>query len=170
MDYSKYIDPASVVSIVSKVLGVDIMKNTRSRIYIDGRNIYYKILREQMNMSYASIGVLSGKTHATILHNLNNFNFYLEHDMNLKYLYKRCLKEMENVANLEMDTKLLENRIDIIERRVGLWLEQKTTTKVIELITTELHNLGVLRKDILSLRGVSDTIKEDSVMEDIESL
>lgn len=157
MDYSKYTEPSEVLKIVNEVMGVDIMKNTRNRLYIDGRAIYYKILRDEMNLSYAFIGKSVNKSHATILHAIRNINFYVERDAYLRDIYTRCLRKLDLVAEKEVDTAYLEYKIDVIERRVGLWLNEKVTTRVIESITTELHNLGVLRKDILLLQNAKNT-------------
>lgn len=151
---NKSINPSEVLMIINDVLGIDITKNTRHRDYINGRAIYYKILRDGLNMSYASIGMTMGKNHATIMHSLKDFDFYIEYDQNLRKRYASCIDAIN--ANTEKLTtpEALLNRLNLLELKLEKWLDKRSIdSDQLNTLLTEMHSLGVLKKDILSQKN-----------------
>ena len=70
---------------INEILGIDIFRNTRKREYVDGRALFYFILREHFKYTYAQIGRLCGrygcpKDHATVLHSLRDFEIRLKYN------------------------------------------------------------------------------------------
>ena len=70
MDYNNI---QSVINIVRLVRGINFMSKSRALDHIKSRAICYKILREDMGMTYTAIAEAFGKTHATVLHGIKEF-------------------------------------------------------------------------------------------------
>lgn len=161
----KSINPSEVLVIVNKELGIDITKNTRNRYYIDGRCIYYKILRDELHMSYQSIGATLNKNHATVMHHLKSFDFNLAYDYNLRTLYNNCVDLVANNRKEEVTIESLYARIELLEAKINTWLLRKSKDTKLDTLTTEKHNLGVLKKDILSHSLQNEKATESSLSE-----
>lgn len=147
----KLVSPSEVLMVVNDVLGVDINKNTRNRYYINGRAIYYHILRDELGMSYSSIGITLGKDHATVMHSLRDFDFHVEHDHALRVLYKNCIDAINDSTNRRTHPEALYNRLNLLELKLNKWLGKRTIdTDQLDTLLTEMRSLGALKKDILS--------------------
>ena len=66
--------------LVNNTMNVNVDMPTRKYRYIKARAICYKILRDQNNMSYQSIGRFFSKTHATIIHSIKEFDAMIKYD------------------------------------------------------------------------------------------
>ncbi len=91
--------------------GIDIQNKTRRRNYVDGRRIYFKILKELNPVrSLNSIGKSLDRIkfdHATVLHHLKEINHFLvtEKDLSIKFsnILEICMnfkKQNKNIVFL----------------------------------------------------------------------
>ena len=101
--------------------GIDIQNKTRRRNYVDGRRIYFKILKELNPVrSLNSIAISLDRIkfdHATVLHHLKEIDYFLgiEKDLALKFsnILEICMnfkKENKNIVfvnNLKYEFKSL---------------------------------------------------------------
>ena len=101
-----------LMGIISSVTGVDIMEATRRRPVVDARAIFYKIYKDMEGWSYADIGALFGKDHATVIHGVNAIDSFMVHDKRIKILYDRCKKLYYGEQTI--DDYL--NKTDLIEK------------------------------------------------------
>jgi|13_taG_2_1085334.scaffolds.fasta_scaffold00572_10 hypothetical protein len=99
--------------------GIDIQNKTRRRNYVDGRRIYFKILKELNPVrSLASLGKSLDRIkfdHATVLHHLKEIDHFLsiEDDLALKFSnileicmnFKKDNKDIVFVNNLKYEFK-----------------------------------------------------------------
>lgn len=92
-----------IYSIVCDHFLLDLSTRSRKRCYVDARNLYYKLSRELLNVSYPSIADLVNKNHATIIHGVKQVEFLITYDENTKNNYltlkKICINKVENLAN-----------------------------------------------------------------------
>jgi len=119
---------------INETLGINIFKNTREREYVDGRALFYYILRENFRYSFSRIGKICGrygqaKNHATVLHALRDFEIRLkynpkfndiidnltEHGIRLTYL--KYAKDNLNKLN-ERELKFLVKHLTQYDTRV----------------------------------------------------
>jgi len=100
------------MGIISSVTGVDIMEATRRRPVVDARAIFYKIYKDMECWSYADIGALFGKDHATVIHGVKAIDSFMVYDKRIKMLYDRCKKLYYGEQTL--DDYL--NKTDLIEK------------------------------------------------------
>tara|TARA_S200002703_G_C3622124_1_gene191045 strand:- start:12 stop:467 length:456 start_codon:yes stop_codon:yes gene_type:complete len=75
----------NILNVINRELGINIFRNTRKREYVDGRALFYFILREHFKYSYTYIGKICGrygkvKNHATVLHSLRDFEIRLKYN------------------------------------------------------------------------------------------
>ena len=77
--------------LVNNTMNVNVDMPTRKYRYIKARAICYKILRDQNNMSYESIGRFFSKTHATIIHSIKEFDAMIKYDKQMELDYKSIL-------------------------------------------------------------------------------
>lgn len=90
----------NLVKITKRYCGVNPLAKTRKQDVVYARMIMYKIMREFHGMSYETIGGMFGKTHATILHSVINFNNYYEVDLSLRNRFNLVLKAYSNVEEI----------------------------------------------------------------------
>ena len=124
----------NIKDIINETLGINIFKNTREREYVDGRALFYYILRENFRYSFSRIGKICGrygqaKNHATVLHALRDFEIRLkynpkfndiidnltEHGIRLTYL--KYAKDNLNKLN-ERELKFLVKHLTQYDTRV----------------------------------------------------
>jgi len=101
-----------LMGIISSVTGVDIMEATRRRPVVDARAIFYKIYKDMECWSYADIGALFGKDHATVIHGVKAIDSFMVYDKRIKMLYDRCKKLYYGEQTI--DDYL--NKTDLIEK------------------------------------------------------
>jgi hypothetical protein len=90
--------------IVSEVFDVDILDKRRIRKVVDARGVYSKILKDK-GFTLVFIGQSLNKDHSTIINCLNNTEFFIEHDKNIKQKYYICLSKFHQALGItELDT------------------------------------------------------------------
>jgi hypothetical protein len=109
-----------LIGIVSSVTGVDIMRNTRIREFVEGRSIFYHIYRNMEGWTLSDIGALFDKDHATVLHGIKTIEIFMEQEPRLKSLYDRCLNLYKGLDNpeLETDKQKLVNKLSQLDGRI----------------------------------------------------
>jgi len=85
-----------VYKIVCDHFGIDIKNKTRRRNYVEGRRIYFKVLKELEPLRSLSSMGNSLKTvkfdHATVLHHIREINNFLSYDKELSKSYNNILE------------------------------------------------------------------------------
>lgn len=90
--------------IVSEVFDVDIMEPSRIRKAVDARGVYSKILNDK-GFTLVFIGQTLGKDHSTIINCMNNIEFFIENENNIKQKYYICLSRFHQALGItELDT------------------------------------------------------------------
>jgi len=90
---------------INDTLGIDIFRNTRKREYVDGRALFYFILREHFKYSLSRIGNICGrygvkKDHATVLHALRDFEIRLKYNPKFNDIIDNLIEHGERQVNL----------------------------------------------------------------------
>jgi len=81
--------------------GLDLSKKKRSREYVYTRAVYFKLCRENTELSLESIADTVGLNHATVIHSIKNvFPLIMKYDKQYATLYKR-LKSPEPIEQIE---------------------------------------------------------------------
>ena len=123
--------------IVNQAFNLNVDNRSRKTEYVVARAMCYKILKEHSSMTSSFIGRQFNKTHATILHGLEEFPWMVKADrLNLALIEvqeqvallskdnKRCLSLVKKIENTVPETrlKLIEKKIyDIINGFI--WLQ-----------------------------------------------
>jgi len=106
---------ANIILIINEELGINLMENPkkRQRIYVFGRAVLYKILREHLNMTLSDIAKVFNKNHATVLHSLKQLPFLLKFDKNLArkhntvmYMWLGNVDNFVEVSDQELKTRI----------------------------------------------------------------
>jgi multidrug efflux pump subunit AcrB len=80
----------NLVKHIKEITGLDPFKNTRKREYIEVRCLMYHHLRHKMSLTYETIMNVMNlygadiKTHARIIHALNNYDVYMRFSPNMR--------------------------------------------------------------------------------------
>ena len=82
------IDLDFIIDTIQSKTNLDLNKNTRERIYVLGRAMYYKLAKEYTFCSLKDIGSKFGKDHATVLHGLKVFEGLKIYDKDLYKIYQ----------------------------------------------------------------------------------
>ena len=86
--------------------GQDILNPARQRDRIDARTLYYLLAKENTTASYAKIGKVVGKSHASVMHS------YLHNAQNM-LVWNKDYKEIYDKYNAVAD---FSSQLDLIER------------------------------------------------------
>jgi hypothetical protein len=118
----KKISPSAskLIGIVSSIVGVDILKNTRERRHVTGRAIFYKIYKDLEGWTLSDIGRIFNKNHATVLHNISTIEAYMETEPELASLYNRCLSLYKGEPTIEdsISREELVNKISQLDNKI----------------------------------------------------
>jgi hypothetical protein len=115
--------PASasrLMEIVSSIVGVDILKNTRERRHVTARAIFYKIYKDLEGWTLSDIGRMFDKDHATVLHGISAIEAYMETEPELALLYSRCLNlyKGDTSVNESLTKEQLVNNVSKLDREI----------------------------------------------------
>ena len=70
----------SIKEYVNNLYGLDIVKDTRKREYVDARALYYKLCKDLTKCTLTVIGNSVNRDHASVLHALNNTIHYIDEE------------------------------------------------------------------------------------------
>ena len=65
-----------IYDIVGSHFLLDLSTRSRKRCYVDARNLFYKLSRDLLNVSFPTIGGLVNKNHATVIHGIKMTEFW----------------------------------------------------------------------------------------------
>lgn len=93
--------------------GIDIQNPSRRRNYVDGRRIYFKILKELNPVrSFSSLGKSMDRNkfnHATVMHHLKELDYFLSIEEDLKVKYNNILEICMNFKKQNKDIVFVNN-------------------------------------------------------------
>ena len=93
--------------------GIDIQNPSRRRNYVDGRRIYFRILKELNPVrSFSSLGKSMDRNkfnHATVMHHLKELDYFLSIEEDLKVKYNNILEICMNFKKENKDIVFVNN-------------------------------------------------------------
>ena len=127
----------SLIDIINEYLSVDIRTKSRKQEIVNGRMIYFKLLRE-LHYNYAAIAKSMGKNHATVIHAIKTLNNYLEYDAQM-------IRDYELIRDIFFDSHglhplHLSSRQELISRSIHLEKEIKSLNLFITQLKDSLNN------------------------------
>ena len=163
-----------VQRIVSEITDQNIISKRRQRGIVEGRGIYFTILRDIYGMSYQAIGQTLGMNHASVMHSIKNFKYWLITNKQLRDHTEEAYNVVKGITKIE-DTRdnladqLHESRLN--EARLQKKLKddvlgvQEAIEKYQERVI-KVHTTSVLEKIILN-KGMKTKFPE--IVEQIKS-
>ena len=133
--------------IVNNIMKLNVDSPTREYKYIKARAICYKILREQNNMSYQSIGRFFSKTHATIIHAIKEFDSMIAYDKEMKEDYQNIISvwiKPEEEKKEHLDALDLVIKIDVEKSLKELHKQNKMLSLGLLKVQEKLNKLQEL--------------------------
>ena len=104
----------NIMKYVIRETGQDILNPARQRDRIDARTLYYLLARENTTASYAKIGKVVGKSHASVMHSyLHNAQNMLAWNKDYKEIYDKynTVSDFSSQLDLVEKIRLLEYEI-----------------------------------------------------------
>lgn len=117
--------------IIKEQTEIDIDVVSRKRETINARKVYYKILRITTNVSCNTISKSVGKTHATVLHALKNFEWDYKTDKAFREMY-------DNIYSVYTDGVEITKSDDIVEQNAKMQDIITKLQKEVEQLRSEL--------------------------------
>jgi len=154
-----------LIDSISKILDVDITEHTRKRETLNGRMIYYALLRD-MNHSWASIGRSVGKNHATVINGYRMFEDLV--------VYDRDLQESFDMVKDEFYQRNNKHPFQFVSR-VGLEDSAIDLEKQNKKLTLDINELMLERSryekyfPILDVLRVHDNVLDRDTLKDISN-
>ncbi len=101
-----------VQQLVEDYYKLNIKSKTRRREFVEARNIYFKLLRDNTLMTTAAIGKTMKKDHTTVLHSCKRMNEWLCYDKKIQNDYNilntRLKKAIASNPDLFKDSVTIE--------------------------------------------------------------
>ncbi len=125
-----------IIKIINNTFQIDILNRTRKREYVEGRMIYYKILRD-LHYGYKAIGRTLYKDHSTVIHAVRAFDDVTTYDKELYNKYEvikeLILEGIHEPATQEDTYQQLMNKVIHLEKenkRLNLYIEELKTKEL----------------------------------------
>lgn len=134
-----------IMNTINLTLGVDIMDRSRHRDLIEGRVIFYHIMRYKFKKTASSIGKRVFKSHATVLHGLKNFDDWVRTDSDFKNKYSRVMDSL-NLLDEAGDFEISSDAFEIKQKNYLLLNNNQLLTLQLEDKSSEINNL---KKELL---------------------
>lgn len=99
-------------SVVEEYYDLDLNLNTRQRIYVEARAIYFKILRDNTKMSLEAIAKTVNMNHASVLYCSRKLQDWIQYDSKIKNEYEIITARFEHALSL-LDTSIVEEHTSI---------------------------------------------------------
>ena len=136
---------------INETLGIDIFTNTRKIEYVDGRALFYFILREHFRYSFSKIGRLCGrygqpKNHATDLHALRDIEIRLKYNPKFNDIIDNLIEHGTRLSHLKYAK---ENLNKLNDRELKFLVKHLTQ-----------YDTRVKRKHHKRVQGVEEKSKE----------
>lgn len=128
----------AIKNIVNSHLDIDVDKISREYLYVKGRAICYKILRDECLLTYNFIGQQFKKNHATVLHALNEFPFMLKSDPSMDNSYQEILSIWTTNGDDYINLKPLQLKKQVTELKT----KNETLTQLVEDANSRLEELS----------------------------
>jgi len=141
------IDLDFIIDTIQSKTNLDLNKNTRERVYVLGRAIYYRLAKDYTFRSLKDIGSKFGKDHATVLHGLKVFEGVKIYDKDLYKIYEDFHNRypVELVNQKDEEVMMTEREKSIVDK----------FTEMIDLIKVkdeEIRRLNI-EVDLMSHNG-----------------
>ena len=125
-----------IIKLINDTFNIDIVSKTRRQDYVDGRMIYYKILRD-LDYGYAPIGRTLYKDHSTVIHAVRAFDDVTTYDKELYNKYE-VIKELilegvyEPATQEDTYQQLMDKVIHLQKenKRLNLYIEELKTKQI----------------------------------------
>ena len=110
--------------IAEKILGLDLLSNSRKEEHIEGRAIVYYILRHKLGMTYQQIAKVFNKNHATVLHALKEWPYMVKYNSQLDakkdqvvdYINENCTPDKDGRKDIKI--KACEDQIFLLNSKI----------------------------------------------------
>ncbi len=125
-----------IIKLINSTFNIDIVRQTRRQDYVDGRMIYYKILRD-LDYGYTPIGRTLHKDHSTVIHAVRAFDDVTTYDKELYNKYEvikeLILEGIHEPATQEDTYQQLMDKVIHLEKenkRLNLYIEELKTKQI----------------------------------------
>ena len=110
----------NILNVINKELGINIFRNTRKREYVDGRALFYFIVRKNYKVTLKEIGKFAGQYkypvhHATIVHALKNWETILQWNPQFDKILNELLDEKTYYR--QEDARYISNHLHLLNER-----------------------------------------------------
>lgn len=151
------IDLDFIIDTIQSKTNLNLNKNTRERIYVLCRSMYFKLAREYTFYSLREIGAKFGKDHATVLHGIKVFDGLKFYNKDLYNIYKdfhsRYPVELANQDDEEV--MMTEREKSIVDKFSNMMETIKRKDEEIKRLNIEIdlmkHNGDDKRSNIMKL-------------------
>ena len=160
------IDLDFIIDTIQSKTNLDLNKNTRERIYVLGRAMYYKLAKEYTFCSLKDIGSKFGKDHATVLHGLKVFEGLKIYDKDLYKIYQdfHSRYPVELINEDSKEVILTDREQSIVKKFSDMTNKLQEKEEQIKRLNIEIdlikHKGNDKRSEIINLMS---TIPEDKV-------
>jgi len=103
------------INTINFVTNADVRAKDRIRKNVDARYIYFKIVRDNTDLTTEQIGSFVSRDHASVLHGLKKFNAYWDTDKSFVNTYNNILKILsdDNFDFAQSDCDLVLKYVDL---------------------------------------------------------
>jgi len=141
-----------IKELILRELKVDITENCRKREIIEGRALYFYLVRKlYKKRSLQSIAADFDMNHATVVHSLKNFSMYEEYNTKILDCKNLILKLLGSEVEQELSQEdIFKKKLHDLEKQLN---QQRYEYKIIENLNNLLEaTKGTEQHDLITLR------------------
>jgi transcriptional regulator with XRE-family HTH domain len=173
-DYSEF---QALKETIQGIYNIDILAPNRKHEVVEARMIFSLIMRER-GWTLKSIGTFLGKDHTTIIHYLQNIEFFMSHSRPLRKMYERILKAFDNEQygvnaldkdEMAVEIKKLRMRVEALslrnEKLVSTYNRSLKFSEMIDFLHEELIHEEYPQAMLRVMKTIKSMKRENAIKE-----
>jgi hypothetical protein len=144
------IDFKFLTKLTKKYCGVNPLKKTRKREFVDARSIMYMILRRVHNCTYTEIANMFKCNHATVLHSLRSFEYMYKSDAKFREKYDLVLSGYVKLTLNNTQVDSVYSEVEMLKKEVDRYRDRLMRVEEFNSMINELprHKIDDIKKKL----------------------
>jgi len=118
------IDFKFLVKVTKKYCGLNPLKKTRKREFVEARSIMYMILRKVHGCTYTNIANMFKRNHATILHSIESFDYIYKTDVKFREKYDSILSAYVKLVLNDAEVDSVYAEVEMLKREIDRYRDK----------------------------------------------
>jgi chromosomal replication initiation ATPase DnaA len=151
------IDFKFLVKLTKRYCGVNPLKKTRKREFVDARAMMYMVLKRVHSCTYTNIAKMFKCNHATVLHSLRSFSYIYKSDSKFRERYDlissayvQCILDTTEVDNTNTEVNTVYAEVEKLRKEVDKYKDKLIRIEEFNSMINQLpkHKIDDIKKKL----------------------